>query len=147
MLTAARAPDPSAIHYSLTASIQGGQLSMRHRIVNRSASSLCFFPDSWDIENAKISGAAGEALNNIHNAGFIAGRQTVYFAAADGKAHHFSYASDVAEVLLPAEADRARTLEFDFYGFDCGDLTSGRVRIKPIVRKTATAVISRAPPR
>ncbi len=98
-----------------------------------------------DIDKARIGGAKGEALNNIHDAGFIAGRQTVYFAAADGRAHLFSYSAEMTSVSAPAEADRARTLQFDFYGFDCNNLTSGRAGMKPIVRRTATGPISRAP--
>lgn len=145
LLAAARAPSGSDVDYGFTASIEGDRLSVRHRVLNRSGRALCFFPDMLDMDKARIGSAEGKTLNSIHNAGFISGRQTVYFAANDGMPHLFSYSADLNSVLSPAESARAQKLEFDFYGFDCNALTSGRAGLKPIVRKAARAVISRAP--
>ena len=146
LLAAARAPTAADVDYGFTAWIADGKLSVRHRILNRSGRALCFFPGSMDIDIARLRGPNGAEIQNIHNSGYVIGRQIVYFAASDGKAHLFSYSAELGDVFRPVEnAARVERIEFDFYGFDCNDLTSGRTGLKPLVRKTATAVISRTP--
>lgn len=148
LLAAARPPSATDVDYGFAASVEGGRLTVQHRILNRSGRSLCFFPDSIDIDKARLRGAGARELPNIYNSGFVAGRQVAYFAAPDGRAHLFSYSADLREVFRPAvAADKLETLEFDFYGFDCNALTEGREGVKPLVHKTASAAVDRRPPR
>ena len=145
MLTAANAPSSAALDYSFTVSIKDGQLSVQHRILNRSKRAVCFFPDSLDIDRATLRGSQEKKIPNIHNSGYVVGRQIVYFAAPDGMTHLFSYSAELDSVFRPVEdAGQVKSVEYEFYGFDCNDLTSGRSGIKPIVRKTATGPISPA---
>jgi hypothetical protein len=117
MLTGARAPAATALDYGFTATIKDGQLSVQHRILNRSQRALCFFPDSMDIARARLRGVHGKEIENIYNSGYVIGRQIVYFVAPDGKTHQFSYSAELSEVFRPVEeTEKIGSLEYDFFG-------------------------------
>ena len=141
----AKSCETSLVHYELTAKIAGGNLVLTHLFINRSARSICLYPDTIDVARASLTTGSNKEIENISNMGTITSEQTIYIVRPDGLPHAFMSSEKISSLIRSsADADRVSRVSFQIFGYDCVDVVTKKLELIPAkVHQTISVEIER----